>query len=157
MIPAVYEHYSAEEVRLPLRIAPSRLHHKPNGFWLSVPGEDDWPSWCRAEDFCLEKLAVCHEVRLSPDANILHLTTLDEIVEFTEEYGQSSRSGGVWEIAWRRVTPKFDGIVIAPYSWTARYDERTLWYNTWDCASGCVWNPEAIASLRVKEPADVAY
>ena len=45
---------------------------KPNGFWVSVRGEDDWESWCLAEEYGFG--GVRHEVTLAADDNILYLT-----------------------------------------------------------------------------------
>lgn len=53
---------------------------KPRGFWISVDDEDDWESWCLAEDFRKEQLAIRHRVTLAPDANIL-LLSVGELLE----------------------------------------------------------------------------
>lgn len=70
---------------------------KPRGFWVSVPGEDDWPTWCKSEGFGLDRLAVEHVVTLSADANILTIPTPDLLDAFTETYGVTRRRarGGV--------------------------------------------------------------
>ena len=35
---------------------------------------------------------------------------------------------------------KYDGIEINPYIGKAHLDNKTLWYYSWDVASGCIWN-----------------
>ena len=41
---------------------------------------------------------------------------------------------------------RVDGIIIAPYQWYCRM--TVDWYYTWDCASGCIWNLDAIESVN---------
>jgi hypothetical protein len=124
---------------------------KPSGFWVSVDGEDDWPSWCRSEGFRTDSLEYAHTVTLKSDAHILHLYRFSDLLQFTAEYvsdiGVKDYTGA---IDWGRVAQKYDGIIIAPYCWEARLDERTGWYYGWDCASGCIWNLDAIASVEEK-------
>ncbi|QBI98814.1 hypothetical protein SEA_BOBBY_184 [Mycobacterium phage Bobby] len=51
-------------------------------------------------------------------------------------------------IDWGKVAADYGGIIIAPYQWSRRMDPH--WYYTWDCASGCIWNLEAIESLEAE-------
>lgn len=126
---------------------------KPRGFWVSVKGEDDWPTWCRSEGFGVDRLAVEHEVTLTPDANVLRLDSAGAMRDFHQEYAVETNferryprlSNESWPIDWRAVAAKYDGIIIAPYQWSCRLD--LSWYYGWDCASGCIWNLDAIASL----------
>lgn len=129
---------------------------KPRGLWVSVLGEDDWYSWCRDEDFCVDSLDNEYEVTLTSDASILLLTTADAVRRFTSEYsympewmrdeGGSDRYGS-WFIDWERVAQLYAGIVIAPYQWDLRYDNAMSWYYGWDCASGCIWDLSAVAKV----------
>ena len=116
---------------------------KPSGLWVSVPGDYDWPAWCRAEEFRLDRLAHEYEVTLSPDARILHLDDLFDIEGLTDRYPNP----GKWDEYpdWDAVARDYDGLIIAPYSWSARWD--VSWYYGWDCASGCIWNLNAIESV----------
>lgn len=129
-------------------------YQKPTGLWVSVEGEDDWLSWCRAESFGLEQLKRVHEVILSPDANILRIGTKKGIDAFTEEFGKvmdypiESRLKQK-AIQWRDVADRYQGIIIAPYVWERRLHVGTDWYYAWDCASGCIWEPKAIADIRL--------
>ena len=54
-------------------------------------------------------------------------------------------------IDWPAVATDYPGLIIAPYQWSCRMSEFTRWYYGWDCASGCIWNADAIA--RVTEEA----
>lgn len=147
-------HYAAE----PVTLTPDYQHSqwaltrtdKPAGLWVSVPGEDDWPSWCRAEDFGIDRLAVEHVVVLTADARILHLSSCAAIDEFTAEYGINNLTFGPHGIDWARVSESYQGIVIAPYQWERRSSMAGApWYWGWDCASGCIWDMAAIESLTV--------
>ena len=124
---------------------------KPVGFWVSVQGEDDWPSWCRGEEYCLDDLLVPHEVTLADGANILRLETTDEMREFTNQFIAGGRHPG---IDWRRVSELYDGILIPTYQWSLRCELD--WYYGWDCASGCIWNLHAIASVDLVSESAVA-
>lgn len=127
---------------------------KPVGLWVSADGEDDWPAWCRSEEFAVDRLATAHEVTLDPWANVLTITTAAEILEFHETYTVQTAFDiryefpqRRWPIDWQWVATFYDGVVIAPYQWSARYDLD--WYYGWDAASGCIWNLDAIASFAV--------
>lgn len=127
---------------------------KPEGFWVSVPGEDDWPSWCNGEEFCLDSLAFAHRVTLNPDANILRIEDGEGLVRFhvkhRVETDYERRNSDLykrkhWPINWPDVAKRYDGLIIAPYQGWLRFD--ALWYYGWDCASGCIWNLDAIESV----------
>jgi hypothetical protein len=129
---------------------------KPRGFWVSVAGESDWPSFCRSEDFGIDRLAVEHTVTLSPDSNVLRIDDAVGMREFHDRFAvvtdferrhPSLASHQRLPIDWRAVAQVCDGIIIAPYQWSQRLDMS--WYYGWDCASGCIWNLSAIAAVTV--------
>jgi hypothetical protein len=127
-------------------------HLKPRGFWVSVDGEHDWKEWCTDESFHLAALDNPTALTLAPDANVLTLTTVAEILAFTGEYGVAARyDGGAPAIDWQRVAGEYDGIIIAPYQWECRYEHHTSWYYGWDCASGCIWNLDALVQSTERE------
>ncbi|WP_280320161.1 hypothetical protein [Nocardia wallacei] len=155
-------HYRAEPLAFDrARIYTQRKpgsHTKPVGFWVSVQGEDDWPSWCRDNEYSVNALSVAHEVRLSGSAAIRLITSVAEIDEFHDEFAEATdfdlRCGygrDHWGIGWDRVIRRYDGIIIAPYLWERRLGTKCGWYYTWDCASGCIWNLDAIESVAVVE------
>lgn len=128
---------------------------KPQGLWVSVHGEFCWRSWCEAEGFNSERLTVATEVILSKDANILYIKNLNEFHAFVKEY--VTPSSNVMDhtipyrperVDWPRVAERYDGIIIAPYQWSERMRSGSIWYYPWDCASGCIWNANAVAMLR---------
>lgn len=119
---------------------------KPMGLWISVEGEGDWQSWCESEGFGADRLVWRAPVTIRPDANVLWLTP-DLLTQFDREFGFERQWGSENQLTdrspdWREVARRYDGIVIAPYSWDHRLS--LVWYYGWDCASGCVWNLDAI-------------
>ena len=69
---------------------------------------------------------------------------------FTAEYGDNERYCRM--IQWDRVAERYQGIVITPYIWSRRLEPETHWYYPWDCASGCIWDGEAVESITVLAP-----
>jgi hypothetical protein len=133
---------------------PAPGHLKPRGFWVSVEGDDDWKSWCKAEGFALDRLEHTYDVQLAETASILRLKSAEDIDTFTKEYGVTilpnmPRMG--MGIDWSRVAARYQGLIIAPYIWDRRLTSHTFWYYGWDCASGCIWDVSAIASLVLRE------
>ncbi|NKV19232.1 hypothetical protein GS913_06550 [Rhodococcus hoagii] len=118
---------------------------KPDGLWVSILGEDDWPSWCRENEFREHTLEVAHEVRLAADANVLLVNGPREFDEFDAKYRTADSRKFNEFIDWPRVESEYDGIIIAPYLWSRR--SSAFWYYGWDCASGVIWNLCAIESF----------
>ena len=124
-------------------------HEKPRGLWVSVKGEDDWPSWCQSEMPHWMSSRARTRITLAADADILLLTGEGDIDRFTIQYGEPIDRGAFTThcIAWDAVAEAYDGIIIAPYVWSRRLHLPTNWYNTWDCASGCIWRSRAISGV----------
>jgi hypothetical protein len=119
---------------------------KPSGLWLSVAGEDDWKSWCQGEQWGLSRLVYETRLCLSPEARVLWLRGPASLDAFDAEYGADRYRRCV---DWSRVANRYQGIIIAPYVRERRFDGRASdWYYSWDCASGCIWDADAIASLN---------
>jgi hypothetical protein len=142
----ILEHYSKSPL-LTVHDAsqPEGPTHKPIGLWVSLPGDDDWPNWCRDEDYRVDHLAYVTRFRLMPGSHVLHLKSCLDIDLFHAEYyvgGPRRWDGG---IDWGRVAARYDGIIIAPYQWGRRLDgDAHSWYYGWDCASGCIWDSRAL-------------
>jgi len=132
---------------------------KPVGLWVSVKGADDWESWCRAEGYGLDELAVAHRVRLVEGANILRITSGEGIDEFHRLYstpgGDDSYYQGFSEeyrrrqysMDWDKVAADYQGLIIAPYQWSHRL-RGPHWYYGFDCASGCIWDLKAVKEVQ---------
>lgn len=129
--------------------------HKPAGFWVSVQGENDWVEWCEANAWGNPGPHNEHVVTLDPQANVLLIESREMLDSFTERLTyplDASRRGyaPVTHEHWdRNVKPHWDGVIIAPYQWRARRDVG--WYYGWDCASGVIWNLDAIESVVAAE------
>lgn len=122
---------------------------KPTGFWVSPVGSDDWRSFASENGmFCL---SFPYRVLLRREANLLVLQGARELHEFTGEYGIPMTLPGLSAhvgIDWKRLRLHWDGVIIAPYVWSLRMETAFEWYYGWDCASGCIWNHEAVAALQ---------
>ena len=141
-------HYSAK----PFTLNPRRTYqqererdHKPAGLWLSVEGEYDWKYWSEAESFNLDAMKNVSEIALKADANILVIDSVKKLDAFNTLYGNNDPHE-LRGIEWRKVVATHDGIIIAPYYWERRIS--LMWYYTWDCASGVIWNLKAINQVR---------
>ncbi len=137
-------HYTVADTLVP-RSVPQRDHldMKPRGLWVSVDGPDDWPWWCREEQFCHIYAQNRFRVTLAESSGTLLLSSVADLLAFEESYG-----GDHGLIRWPDVARKWRGIIIAPYQWTCRLSAG-LWYYGWDCASGCIWDASAIASVEL--------
>ena len=134
---------------------------KPNGLWFSVeiterfPNNYNWKEWCEANSYRIASLDVSYEIILKEDANILHLKTEQEILEFTKEYPLKTRDWDAewdtYQLEWDEVKKKYQGIIISPYQWNCRLALETCWYYGWDCSSGCIWNISCIKEFVKKE------
>lgn len=134
---------------------------KPAGLWVSAEGEADWEEWCRSEKFFLPNLRCRTEIVLKPDHTVLKIVGEEALDKFHAEYsvvGYEYGNGlGVHlAIDWAKVATKYDGIIIAPYvysrrlAWGLHIGKGSVsdWYYGWDCASGCIWNADAIAEYH---------
>lgn len=160
-----YIHYSPTPIsKLDTRTYPQPQENKPDGFWFSCdPRETEsltWLEWCIVEEHYLERLSYPHEIRLSADANILHLNTREKVIEFSQRFRSPMRSElGLRTncvLDWESVSKAYQGIFIEPYFHDLRVKYETLWYYGWDCVSGCIWDLAAIQSLdRLMEKPDL--
>lgn len=115
-----------------------RPTHKPDGFWYGFG--DKWIDWTETAG-PEYKGEYVYEVDIN-GSNILQIKNYSEIIEFTQEYKSSEQiiPGVIFSIDWPRIELKFDGIEINPYIGQARLGNNTVWYYSWDTASGCIWN-----------------
>lgn len=126
---------------------------KPHGFFVSA--NYDWLRWCVSEDFCMDtRFNFMCEITLKSDANVLRISTEEALLDFTNEYKYDSPSNRLspyvdsYSVDWKRVAERYQAIIITPYLWTLRLDDRCNWYYPWDCASGVIWDADAIAAIR---------
>lgn len=124
-------------------------YFKPRGLWFSVdddePDAHGWKQWCESEDFRIESLRHRTEIELASDSNVLHLDSIAALDQFTHKYIHDTRYR-LESIDWPRVQREYQAIIIAPYQWQRRLD--LMWYYSWDCASGCVWDLSIVKILE---------
>lgn len=147
-------HYSHKEIPRVARVKQPRPGSgpafKPVGLWVSVEDGQGWAEWCSESNFDGGWSHV-YRITLSPNANVLHVATAEELDRFHLEYaGNPHGLRGFSYIDWRRVAAAHDGIIIAPYQWSRRLLGPT-WYYGWDCSSGCIWRPRAIAQVILEK------
>lgn len=141
-------HYTAEPFMLDRTrgyLQPEFGNGKPVGLWLSDDADHGWKAWCQEEEWGLDRLVHRTSFRVAEGANVLHLATLSDLQAFSDEYRRTdivalSRHYVMWE----RVVEEYDGVLITPYQWQARLDFDSMWYFSWDVASGCFWNLDAV-------------
>ena len=144
-------HFSRE----PLNTIESRsqirdpLGMKPKGLWVSDESSYGWKEWCAENEFNTSRFAFAHQIHLKPDAKILRIDTVEKLQAFDREYAlpKFMDLNMMRGIDWARLAETHQGILISPYQWSCRMD--LLWYYGWDCASGCVWDADAIERITI--------
>jgi hypothetical protein len=134
---------------------------KPVGLWFSNENKDGWRSWCKDQDFRQDQFNYKTTVKFKPDANILQLTNKRSVRNFQMKYGKPDDPYFPlnWKVDWPTVAKQYDAIYFPSYHNELRNDYR--WYDSFDCASGCVWNAKAIESIETvpveKPPEEYPY
>ncbi|MEQ1888067.1 MAG: hypothetical protein ABL951_02670 [Alphaproteobacteria bacterium] len=62
-----------------------------------------------------------------------------------EEYGIDDHG---LRMNWSAMANRYDGVIIAPYCHEKRCSLSAVWYYGWDCASGRIWNADAIERVE---------
>lgn len=124
-------------------------HDKPTGFWVSdEDAETSWSEWCASENYADLSKQPAYEVVLIENHNVLMIESVEALDAFAERFGALSDPYGFgrdrYIIQWDRVAKEYDGIIITPYQWSRRLHHESMWYYGWDCASGCIWNFNAV-------------
>jgi len=132
---------------------------KPRGMWYA-PG-NDWTRFVARE---YSSAAGGYVYKLTPSDSVLKISDHESFKAFEESFGaiesmENYRYGededtleslqklyGTLAPDWSKVAQKYAGIEISPY---IREERFSRWYNSWDVASGCIWNPVGISSLTL--------
>lgn len=134
-----------------------RAFRKPRGLWYGI--NQSWVEWCSTEEpgWVHDHL---HEVILD-HSKILRVTNIKQFNAFEKEFGMidpmikmleekmpsfGGFSFGRESIDWHKVAEQYSGLEITPYLWEKRL--TSMWYYGWDCASGCVWNANAVKDIK---------
>lgn len=139
-------HFSDQPLVIKPVTADQLITNKPIGLWYSIEGNGDgWSDWCRAENFRDTSTQINHtlDVDLS---QMCVLSNADDIRAFTKRYTARDPRIPLDAIDWTTVATQYAGIEISPYCnpyyWKLRL--TMFWYYSWDCASGCVWDINAV-------------
>lgn len=139
------EHPFNRERLEPVTVYPY-VSMKPDGLWYSAHSEagDTWEDWCESEEPGWLGGKV-YELEID-ESKILRLGTIRSIIAFNNGFKASRH-----EINWHAAAERWSGIEIVPYrqSWHLRCE--MAWYYGWDCASGCIWDMNALLSFREVE------
>jgi hypothetical protein len=146
-------HYSDNEIKeISTKEQSTEQKHytRPRGLWVSVVGDNDWRSY-KGHDL-REKYQ--YEITLADEAKVLFLSSKEHLSAFTKEYGLKPIGEQRIAIDWVKVATEYKGLVIAPYV-TEQYENDTLfWVGAWSCASGCIWDKDAISLLKLIREAE---
>lgn len=122
---------------------PKNAFVKPNGLWYACG--DDWIDWLQMEmPGRLERENFLYELELDYD-HILKLETPEQISKFSNMFCGKGRISDM--IDWEKVAKLYSGIEICPYQYERRMD--TMWYYSWNVASGCVWDKKAFKGVKL--------
>lgn len=139
--------------------ALGRFVRKPAGLWVSDEDHYGWKEWCENAEYdgCGP---LAYSVTLKPQHKVLLVGGEIELEHFQARYsrldadppGLPQGLRGLTDrwIDWNQVAAEWHGVIITPYRWDLRLHHDYLWYYGWDCASGCIWNPEAIQTLTLE-------
>lgn len=146
-------HYSTSkivEIISKVQCPVMKPYDRPTGFWVSVVGPNDWKSK-HPGDLLHQNL---YEVKLASEHNLLFMSTREQLSEFTKEYGLKLIGEARIAIDWPKVAADYRGVIIAPFF--AEYDDYDdlFWYGAWECASGCIWDINAISGISLVREGD---
>lgn len=118
------------------------ISRKPNGLWYACGNEwiermaYEMPEWIGNYIYSIDL----------NEGSILNIRGYNQIKDFDKTYGVKTEWG--WGIDWQKVANEgYGGIEICPHSYRAT---RSMdWYASWEVASGCIWSPSAVKSIKL--------
>lgn len=139
---------------------------KPTGIWYGLG--DSWMQWCMSDASGWLQPYI-YEFVLDEE-KIIKVSNIEEFEKFEEEHQairpefkllmehmptiRDAHGDGFPrmrrlfdQIDWPKLSQTYGGVEIAPYIWKKRLE--SMWYYPWDCASGCIWNVNAVKELRL--------
>ena len=142
-------HTNRVRIRIPYSTSyKQEIDYKPNGIWYGIDWA--WEDWCKSE---MPEWKHKRHFELKLDLKrILIINTESKLKKFYKTFGESPdwaknlSSSYIVFINWKKVAKKYSGIEITPYPYKFRF--KYMWLYTWDVASGCVWNLNAIKSVK---------
>lgn len=121
-----------------------KSNDKPVGLWYGFG--TSWVDWVKSE---MPQWIGTYFYKLEVNKNnLIQLNDFIDIGAFSEHYrSMDSDNTRIHEIDWLKVSKDYSGIEINPYCYKARLEMKTIWYYSWDIASGCIWNDNAVKSF----------
>lgn len=121
---------------------------KPRGLWYGFG--DEWIGWLKSEmpEWWDEAQ---YAYKIIPDTStILVINTIEELDQFIDTYNVGRN------IDWVKVAEEYDGIEFPTYSknrfrslaFSSTDHMKYMWVYSMDIASGCIWNPRAIKTIK---------
>lgn len=108
--------------------------YKPNGLWYAFG--DEWIKFRR-----IINLSYLFQIDLAEEIKLLRLSSKEDIIKFNIAYAADTNNRA---INWKQVASEYDGIEIIPF---IKNLSSFYWYNTFDIASGCIWNLAVIKNV----------
>ena len=137
-------HYSAEPLGEILSVSQQpRSRVKPEGLWVAT--DEGWKELFQKRAWPRQRLRHQTKIILAREAKILNLSGANDIYGFTATHDLDHGM----RIDWNGVAEQWHGIIIAPHCAEKAQSLSSIWYHFWDCASGCIWNAEAIERVEV--------
>lgn len=140
-----YEYDKVQEYTGALRGKPDK------GLWASrVDANYGWKNWCKDNDYMTESLDTHFKFTLSDGANILEIHDEDDILPYIirnpygwkPKYNKTDLLDGIDR---EKLYEEYDGMeLFISDNYNTLHDGV---FNSWDCDSICVWNPEVIIPL----------
>jgi hypothetical protein len=126
------------------------IYHTPTGLWVSVAGINDWERHCLKNGNSPENLQTKFQIILKPDSKILNLHDESAFSGFEKEYGYYQEGIKPHEenytldlsIAWKRIIAGYQGMIV--HIALPKLYNMGLWYDTWCCTCGCIWDLQAV-------------
>ena len=134
---------------------------KPNGIWYSY--YSSWYKWIVQEELYNRLYKYIHHIKINNNSlttinkkdynKIVVINTIKDFDIFYKKYKIKIDKYNC--INWILVSKDYGGIEITPYLLERR---KIDWYNTFDVASGCIWNNKIIKEIKlVYEKVDDNY
>jgi hypothetical protein len=130
------------KTKIEFKTYDQRKASKPSGLWYGFG--DSWLNWVKSEMPGWERSKFFKlELDLS---KMLRLEHSSDLLSFTKKYRIITEIDSNYYIDWPKIAKEYSGIEIDKYYYNHRYDLN--WYYSWDVASGCVWNQNAIIKIK---------
>ena len=129
-----------------------RTDWKPNGIWYSCG--NSWYNFIKNEGMYNWLYKYIHKIKIKKEKlttiknknneKLLIINNINDFDKFYNEYRIFHNILDYYLIDWIKVSKDYGGIEICPYLQEKR---KIKWYNTWDVASGCIWNNNIIKDI----------